>query len=318
MLRMLWTKMSGPSLASPADCYQFVVQFPNFIRILQARWLLQSYLARPFRLSPNLYNVRLLLSLSWDDIRAALSALRRIIGGGTRSQVIAGTITLLALASELYPASMPSLISDLAVGMLHLIQRISARDVFMTIWRQWTPSYWDIQNVYPEWGRLIRASPHSHEPLQTLHDFVPPWDSFPSSNCPWDCLCPSDIYNVVKWLKVGARPSYVVRQLLTIGQAHPEPPLELIARWQSYLNKSRDVCGRFGKHGWEKKNTDTDFETTWHEASVVVNKLFDEEALIRCLEHIVEEKDKRKSDSNSDEELGEDESEEDSDGISCP
>ncbi|KAJ7890824.1 hypothetical protein B0H13DRAFT_874986, partial [Mycena leptocephala] len=43
-LRMLQTKMSGVSLASLADCHQFVVQFPDFIRILQARWLLQSHL----------------------------------------------------------------------------------------------------------------------------------------------------------------------------------------------------------------------------------------------------------------------------------
>jgi hypothetical protein len=141
-----------------------------------------------------------------------------------------------------------------------------------------------------EWGKLIRSSPHaSQELLQKLDEFVPPWDLFRSSDCPRDCLCPKEFYHVVQWLKVGAGASYVVRQLLTIGQAHPQPPLELIARWQQYLNKSREKCERFGKRGWHKKKTDADFETTWQETSVILDKPFDEEQLIRRLERIVQE-----------------------------
>jgi hypothetical protein len=65
---------------------------------------------------------------------AALSPLRRIIGGGTRNQVIAATITILALALELYPTDVPSVASDLAVGLLRLIQQIGVRSLPITFW----------------------------------------------------------------------------------------------------------------------------------------------------------------------------------------
>jgi hypothetical protein len=132
-LRVLQTKMSGVSSASLADCHQFVVDFPEFVRILQTRCLLQSYLS--FDDLPNLlYEVRHLLGLSWDDIMPSLSTLRRIIGGGTRNQVIAGTITILAHALELYPIDISSVVSDLAVGLLHLIPRIGTRGLPLTLW----------------------------------------------------------------------------------------------------------------------------------------------------------------------------------------
>jgi hypothetical protein len=128
-LRVLQTKMSGLSLASLAHCHQFVVQFPKFARILQARWLLHYYSFQLFYPLPNLYDLQLLLGLPWDDVLAALSALRPIIGGETRNQVVAGTITILALVLELYPANMPYLTNDLACGFLRLIQRIGANDI---------------------------------------------------------------------------------------------------------------------------------------------------------------------------------------------
>jgi hypothetical protein len=133
-LRVVQTKMSGLSLVSLADCHQFVVQFPEFVRILQARWLLQSYLFKPFSHPAHFYDVQHLLCLSWDDIMAFLSALRLTVGGGTRSQVIAGAITLLALSLELYPTDVPLVASELAVGLLHLIQRIGARGLPITFW----------------------------------------------------------------------------------------------------------------------------------------------------------------------------------------
>jgi hypothetical protein len=133
-LRMLQTKMSGVSLASLADCRQFVVQFPDFIRILQARWLLQSHLFSSSCWLVNLYYLHLLLGLSYDDITPTFSALHSIIGGGTRNQVIAGTITILALGLELYPTDVPSVASNLAVGLLHLLQQIGARSLPITFW----------------------------------------------------------------------------------------------------------------------------------------------------------------------------------------
>jgi hypothetical protein len=133
-LHVLQTKMSDPSLASLADCRQFVVQFPEFARLFQVSCLLQSYLFGSFYCLANFYIVRLLLGLSWDDIMATFSTLRQIVGGGTQNQVIAGTITILALAVELYPIDGPSVASNLAVGLLQLIQRIGARDLPILFW----------------------------------------------------------------------------------------------------------------------------------------------------------------------------------------
>jgi hypothetical protein len=88
--------------------------------------------------------------------------------------------------------------------------------------------------------------------------------------------------------------SCVVRQSLTIGQAHPEPPLELIERWQGYLNESREKCKRFDKYGWDEKNTDAYFEEIWQRDSremMSTNQPWqelDEEELIQCLECVVE------------------------------
>jgi hypothetical protein len=71
-------------------------------------------------------------------------------------------------------------------------------------------------------------------------------------------------------------------------QANPEPPFELIERWQGYLNKSRNICTGSGKPGWNKKDSDADFETTWQEASADLNKPIDEAESIRYWERIIE------------------------------
>jgi hypothetical protein len=121
----LQTKMSSSSSVSLADYRQFVAQFPEFARLLQARWLLQGYKSLEFHSPLQLYHVRLLLGVSWDDMMV-LSALHSLLGGRTRKQLIAGTITILALALELYPANMSHLITNMACGFLDVIQRIDA------------------------------------------------------------------------------------------------------------------------------------------------------------------------------------------------
>jgi hypothetical protein len=126
MLRVLQTKMSF-GLVSIQDCRQFVAQYPEFVRILQARWLLYGHSESSY--GENLCHLRILLDLGWDDITAALSALRSIIGGGTLKQVVAGTIAILALSLELYPASTCPVVSDLALGCLHLVQQIAVKDL---------------------------------------------------------------------------------------------------------------------------------------------------------------------------------------------
>jgi hypothetical protein len=136
MLRVLQTKMSSSLLVSLVDCRQFLAQSPKFARILQASWLLPNHIFASTGHLPSLYDIQLLLDLSWDDIMGALSALRSFIGGETlsRPEIAAGTITMLALSLELYPAGTFFLTSDFARGCLRLIQRVGTGELPMTMW----------------------------------------------------------------------------------------------------------------------------------------------------------------------------------------
>jgi hypothetical protein len=129
MLCVSQTEMSSLSPISPADCRQFLDQSPGFVSILQAGWLLHSYSLGDPRSLSSFYYIRLLLNLSWDDLLAAFSALRSLLGGATREQVVAASITILALSVELYPTSAGTLTSDLACGCLHVIQQIGTGDL---------------------------------------------------------------------------------------------------------------------------------------------------------------------------------------------
>jgi hypothetical protein len=65
-------------------------------------------------------------------------------------------------------------------------------------------------------------------------------------------------------------------------QALPEPPLELIERWQGYLTKSRDVCNCCARY------TDEELERNWQEYWGNIPPL-DEEYEIQRLVHLVED-----------------------------
>jgi hypothetical protein len=122
MLHLLPTEKMPVSLA---DCGRFAVQAPQLVWILQSRWMLDSiHLYHPYRRT-SLYQIRLLLDLSWHDIATAFSALRSFIRGETEKQVVAYAVTILALSLELYPPGC-SLTSHLACDFLRLIKRIGA------------------------------------------------------------------------------------------------------------------------------------------------------------------------------------------------
>ncbi|KAJ7925053.1 hypothetical protein B0H13DRAFT_2314847 [Mycena leptocephala] len=282
MLRVLQTKMSF-GLVSIQDCRQFVAQYPEFVRILQARWLLYGHSKSSY--GENLCHLRILLDLGWDDITAALSALRSIIGGGTLKQVVAGTIAILALSLELYPASTCPVVSDLALGCLRLVQQIAVKDLPLST-----------TDVHLKWGQLIRCSTHSNPKLlHKLHEFVgrPSWDFLPAYEYAMrSWLRPTEFYDIIQWLK-----------------SLPDPPLELIERWQSYLRQSRDIYLREQARPlselekmWQidppekhRTYTDAELERRWQKDSkhiVHFNETpppFDEEALIRYWEHVLDE-----------------------------
>ncbi|KAJ7857651.1 hypothetical protein B0H14DRAFT_686540 [Mycena olivaceomarginata] len=258
---VLQVRMCNFSSLSLGDCQQFVHQFPDFVRIFQASWLFRIYLSS---YSKSIHYTRLLLDVSWDQIIAAHSALCSIIGGRTPKQVFAGATAIFVLSSELYNTG--KALSNLARHFLHLIQRVGAGDIPLHVCD-------DIFFRPSRWGELIRCSPHSSpELLQDLYEFVPPWELFSSSDQHGDdCLCSVEFHDVVQWLK-----------------EHPDPPLDLIERWQSYLTKSKDIC----KHRW-----DYPYEKRWRNR--VANGLdfnkppspFDEEKFVQDWEDVLENTD---------------------------
>ncbi|KAF8182120.1 hypothetical protein K438DRAFT_1161411 [Mycena galopus ATCC 62051] len=204
--------MSRFSLVSLQDCHRLVVQSPEFIRILQACWFLWNHFGwtgSPF------YYTRLLLDVSWDSMAAAFSALSSIIpGGGPGTKAIYTLVTIFALSFDGNPSNGAS---DLARGFLRLVQQASTGDLHLNVYRRL---------ISNDWGELIRASPHTNtELLQDLHDFIPPWEAFPSKYLPMSCDHSVDFHNVLHWLK----------QL-------PDPPLALITRWESYLIRMEQLC----------------------------------------------------------------------------
>ncbi|KAJ7435433.1 hypothetical protein FB451DRAFT_272082 [Mycena latifolia] len=190
---------------------------PQLLRIFQARKLLsrdKSLLFPDFSLG--LTDVRMLLDLSWEEMRAQIGSLRPIIGRDS-CQFGALLMFLPALCRELnglYPESLVS--KELAVGCIRLIQRIGNGDLPMTFWTHF--ERWEKHGL--EWGRHIRSSSPQSNPelLHELQEFLPPWEVFESGIY---TLCPTDFYDVLQWLKTS-----------------PDPQQDLIERWQGYMIES--------------------------------------------------------------------------------
>ncbi|KAJ7681917.1 hypothetical protein DFH06DRAFT_1463809 [Mycena polygramma] len=242
----------GSSSVSLAACYQLVAHCPTLICMLQALWLLNDddtyngwwvYRAEPMF-------IQLLLDLSWDDLTTDLSVLRSLIGGGTQRQLEHTAMmiipTMLALSVEVYPNSITYLTVKLARGVLHLIQQVGGGRIPFYNWRDLVSDHHDFRL----WGQLIRHSPHCLELLRDLREFDPHWDVFCSSYCHFDCLCAVEFYHVVQWLKGFPNPSADV--------------LDVLERWQGYLQKSREFCLQVGC-------IDKDFEHMWPEGMGVTS-----------------------------------------------
>lgn len=134
MLQVIQIKMAGSLRLSLADCRLLVAQSPKLVRVLQASWLLPNYVFAATGHLPTLYDIHLLLDLSWDDIMAALRALRSIMAGETPGQVAGATIAILAVSLELCPTTLASLTSDFARGCLRLIQRFRGDALPRNMW----------------------------------------------------------------------------------------------------------------------------------------------------------------------------------------
>ncbi|KAJ6546331.1 hypothetical protein B0H10DRAFT_2202834 [Mycena sp. CBHHK59/15] len=92
------------------------------------------------------------------------------------------------------------------------------------------------------WGRFIRGSPASPELLRDLWDFVPPSSFFASP----DEFHDVEFHDVLQWLK-----------------KFPEPPLQLIDRWESYF-KAEHSRWEHQSGSWRAAWRD-DYELRWRE-----------------------------------------------------
>ncbi|KAJ7737118.1 hypothetical protein B0H16DRAFT_1695192 [Mycena metata] len=227
-------------------CRDLLAQSPQLVRIFQARTLLNTSgncLSETFSLG--LFHFRILLDISWDDMRAAVCLLRTV----PRTNIGSTLVILRTVCQELYDDLVTP--KDLAFGFLRLIKRIGAGELPLIFWRYFmlTPS-----GPKAEWDRHVRCSPKSPELLHELHGLVPRWDVFSAEH-----LSPIEFYDVVRWLEAFDDP----------------PPLETLTRWRGYLTLSRDR--------YPDKYSDDELERRWVEtADVEALRSRDEGEVLQC------------------------------------
>ncbi|KAF9077801.1 hypothetical protein BDP27DRAFT_490228 [Rhodocollybia butyracea] len=145
--------------------------------------------------------IRLLLGVSWSDLRSTISYLRSIIGEDEELFTDLCNYTReLSFTGESFP--WPSLSRDLARQSIHIGKDIHAgklKDVIS----------WHEIRFSCNWAIHVRLSPSCNE---LLHDI---WSLHPSQ-LP-ECNA-EEIYYVLKWL-----------------ESFPDPPSEVITRWTQYL-----------------------------------------------------------------------------------
>ncbi|KAF8182427.1 hypothetical protein K438DRAFT_1840198 [Mycena galopus ATCC 62051] len=228
-IRSLQDRMDGDLQALLGACRWQLALSPQLIQIFQARRLLCPGGHPHFF---GLFQIRIILNLSWNDIRQVLCSLRPLATAESDLFYILFSC-LPAFCRELdhvYPEAMAS--RDLARGFIRLMQRIENGGLPMIFWK------WLNENGIIEWGRHIRSCTQSDpEVLQALTRFIPPWDVF--SEAGFD-LKPVEFYDVVQWLK---------------SSFHPQS--DLIACWQNHLKKSKARMG--------VNETDDQLEMRWRD-----------------------------------------------------
>ncbi|KAF7344231.1 putative nwd2 protein [Mycena venus] len=224
------SRMSRELRTMLVSCRELMAQSPQLFRIFQARQLIfnDGDVISRLDLDRHLFQLRIVLDLSWEEIRVSICSLRPLV---SQEWDIFFIIFLFmpAICEELESLSPRSMISrDLACGYLRLMPQIANGDLPMFCWGS--------LSACREWGRHIRSSPQSNpELLEELIEFCPPWDIFSEWN---KRLEPVEFHDVVQWLK-----------------ASPNPRPDLIDRWQGYLRESMDHPGMV--------YTDEELEKRW-------------------------------------------------------
>ncbi|KAF7348919.1 putative nwd2 protein [Mycena venus] len=236
-LLTLQSQMSEEFRSILVSCQELLAQSFQLFRILQAtRPFISTKNDGPMRFSGSfvsLVQLRTVLDLPWEDIRASICSLRPLVS--QQSEFFCPLFLFLPPICEeldsLYPRTMA--FKDLACGLLRLMRRIENGELPLIYWNMLRlSSDWQVG----EWGRYVRCSPQSnHELLKELTEFVPAWDVFSEWN---GSLEPVEFHDVVQWLRES-----------------PNPQPDLIDRWQGYLRESMIR---------EKQNyTDEELEMRW-------------------------------------------------------
>ncbi|KAJ7266135.1 hypothetical protein C8J57DRAFT_1718130 [Mycena rebaudengoi] len=180
-------------------CREALLRTPQLLRIFQLCQLLQSThfggLGFPA--------MRIVLDLSWDDMRAVIRSLHEITAEEP-TEVPIMSLTLNTLCQE---NAIQSLVcKDIACGFIRLVQQMGKPNVNVSLW-----------------GQYIRSSPHSNpELLCGLRRLVSP-QGLPGISQAIKLSGPFEFHDVLQWLK-----------------SFRDPPMDLIEQWEHCLWQCRD------------------------------------------------------------------------------
>ncbi|KAJ7241308.1 hypothetical protein B0H12DRAFT_1133663 [Mycena haematopus] len=177
---------------------QDIVQVAGLLRLLQVLLLVDDA-------TRCLRQIRLLLGVTWDDLKTTICALRSLIGRDDKAmRELANHVLDGSFFGEAYP--WPSLSRDLARRLIRIVS-VCDRPYKRTIFSlSFSLSY------------LVRSSPSCPNLLSDLWTILPLqiWDDLHSVEC--------YIYHVSKWLEL-----------------FPDPPLELLTFWRQSLRDARPI-----------------------------------------------------------------------------
>ncbi|KAJ7097683.1 hypothetical protein C8R44DRAFT_859837 [Mycena epipterygia] len=199
---------------------------PQLLRILHAYTHLADY-ADAWSSGSQLHinNIRNLLDLSWEELRAAICPLKSLLGGQRNS-----IARLLAYTLDPTPGSF-LVRSDLAHGFMHIIRKCCT-----TKRQSW------FHTLTCSWGRHVRSCPPCPDLLQNLCNMESDLKTIPTDLLGYYM---NDFHDLVQWLKT-----------------FPEPPLRLIIDFEHHLERAINLANNRNQYtfdyletGWRRSNT---------------------------------------------------------------
>ncbi|KAJ7866104.1 hypothetical protein B0H13DRAFT_1898272 [Mycena leptocephala] len=135
-----------------------------------------------------LFRIRFLLGLSWDELRAAMCALRQILGQDITQLTNCRTLRRTCILDETVLATLDTdaVLAELAKGSLRHIRAMIDGQIDKRA----------LYEIVQNWGFFVRACPPSPELLNDLSEFA--WFS---ENDIGDWAVIEDLHSTVRWLK---------------------------------------------------------------------------------------------------------------------